>query len=376
MQLPQIRTDGVPQVDGTVSCYVAEAIIGKPWYNPARPVIFVNGMLNDGDGHRGGALFLSEMLGSRVYGVYNATRGGLTDLWQCITDKFKFASGQAADQTVIARIPKFGGDFQTWAGFVELAYQAEKAKAPALSKDDYVYTLLGSNPATKSLYALLLAQPGGLLGLPIHAHSQGNLITSNALTGVALARGLGAIAGLEVVSYGSPAQGWPAGLRRTNNAFTFDGVSFLDGTMDFSSSKVGYKFAHGLNPLVHRFELYKDYDAEFIVNKFRTGGWGVTVNMDEKGLAQFCHQLGNNTDRLGRIFDRLEKAHWTDSDDVALEYVQLKSDSQLAELNQISPLFVAQLVRLLKAGYTSRGEQAAIDRLEAVRMRADGGVRA
>ncbi len=364
MQMPPINMDGAPTADGAVSVYVSKDNEGKAWYNPARPVIFVNGMLNDGKGHQASGLRLSEILGAKVYGVFNATQGGLSDLWQCIADKFTLTAGQSADQRVLARMPKFGGDFQTWSDFVEAAYQFEKAKSPALSKDDYVYTLLGGNAATRSLYKLLLAQPGGLLGAPIHAHSQGNLITSNALTGVALARGVGAIAGLEVVSYGSPAQGWPPGLRRTNNAFTFDGVSLLDGTMDWSSSKVGYKFSHR-GPLVHAFQFYADHDEEFIINKFRTGGWGVTVNMDEKGLAAFCAGLGVNTERLDRIFDRLEKAHWTDSDDVALEYVGLKTDAELAELGRISSVFLARLIHLLKSGYTSGSEQAAIDRLQA-----------
>lgn len=369
MQVPTIRLGGDPQIDGAVTRYVSEDLIGKAWYNPTRPVIFVNGMLNDGAGHREAAERLSLTIGSEVVGVFNKTAGtgiggALTDLWQCITDKARLASAQTPDQKVLLQLGLPGNDFSRKTALVEEAYQLEKARQPGLSKDDYVYGLLGDNPATRSLYALLVGRPGGMLGTPIHAHSQGNLITSNALTGVALARGIGAISGLVVVSYGSPAQGWPPGLQRTNNAFTFDGVGWLDATMDWSSAKVGYKLSHG-NPFIHKFRYYADYDAEFFVNKFRTGGWGMTVNMDEKGLAQACADLGNHTDRLFNIFTRLKQQHWTDSDDVALEYVKLKSDRELAEIGRLHSGLARLLIELLEAGWTSGEERKAIERVQA-----------
>ena len=90
--------------------------------------------------------------------------------------------------------------------------------------------------------------------------------------------------------------------------------------------------------------------------------WG----MDEKGLAKFCVGLGTNTRRLRAIFDRLEDAHFTDSDDVALEYVNLLPDQQIAALQTSDPKLIAQLVRLLEAGYTTGQENRAIQRLRAV----------
>lgn len=392
MQFPTIKMGGEPDVDGTVTHYVSNDAVGKPWYNPARSVIFVNGMMNTGINHADSARALSKMLGSQVYGVYNKKDGFFADLWQCLTDKIKFASQQKPDQRVLAHASPTNvalatqmgagalvlpprSDFGRWSQIVDALYEMEKAKAPALSKDDFVYGMLGDNAATKALYSLLLGTPGGMLGTPIHAHSQGNLITSNALTAVALARGLGAIRGLEVNSYGSPAQGWPEGLNRRNNAFTFDPVGMLDGTVDWSSSKVGYSLSHGF-PLTHAFEYYEKHDAEFVVNSFRTGGWGMTFNMDEVGLAKYCAGLGNNAERLGRIFDRLEKAHWTDSDDVTMEYLKIKSNAELAELQRISPTLIAQFIRLLKAGYTARDESEAIKRLESLRIDEGAGFRA
>lgn len=383
MQAPLVQDNGLPRGDGAVTHYISPDLIGKPWYNPAKAVIFVNGMMNSEKDHRDSALALSRMLGVRVFGVYNKKDGFFTDLWQCVTDKVKFASTQSPDQKVLAHASPGNvalatqvgaaalalpprSDLGRWIGIVDRLYQQEAKQKPGLHKDDFVYELLGDNAATKALYKLLLGQPGAKLGLPVHAHSQGNLITSNALTGVVLARGVDAVQGLEVVSYGSPAQGWPPGLNRRNNLFTLDPVGMLDGTMDWSSSKVGYKFSHR-GPLVHAFEYYARHDAEFVINAFRTGGWGMTFRMDVKGLAEYCHKIGNHADRLGGIFDRLEKAHWMHSDNVTLAYVGLKTDDELGELNRIAPQLVAQFIKLLEAGYTSKAERAAIDRLEAIR---------
>ena len=209
-----------------------------------------------------------------------------------------------------------------------------------------------------------------MLGAPIYCHSQGNLITSNALTGVMLARGPAAIAGIEVHSFGSPARWWPAGLKRQSYSFTFDMVAFLDLRGDWNSSSVGYRKSHGPNPFTHGFLYYAAHDPEFVINRFRIGGWGMTFNMDEKGLAKFCASLGNNTDRLKRIFTRLQKHHESDSDDVAVLYVEQLTDQQLGALQTTDPTFVRLLVDLLKDGFVAGDERRAIQRLRAVQAMA------
>lgn len=347
MRLPSIAIDALPAGDGAVTKYISPEVRDKSWFNAGKPVIFVNGMLNSPEDHMKSANALSLMLGSPVIGVYNRKDGFWRDLFQCISDKAQMTSMQTSDLHTNDQ----------WIRVYETLYQVEKLKRPGLTKAAYVHELLASNAAAQSLFALLVAE-GGMLGTPIYCHSQGNLVTSNALTGVTMVRGTGAVQGLEVNSFGSPARGWPAGLRRVNNAYTFDPVSFLDLTMDWTSSKVGFKVAHG-------FLNYVDQDGEFVVNRFRTGGWGMTVNMDEDGLADFCVTLGTNTRRLRAIFDRLEKAHWSDSDDVAVAYVNKLGDAQIAALQVSDPQFVTQLVRLLNAGITTGDERLAIRRLEA-----------
>ncbi len=349
MRFPTIAQDTTPTADGTVTRFISPEVRNKSWFNPTRPVIFVNGMLNTGADHRASAEALSLMLGCPVIGVYNKKDGFWADLFQCLSDKARLTSIQTSNVN----------HNTNWIAFFDEVWKKQRETRPTLSKADFANEMLAGNAAAQSLFALLIGQPGGMLGTPIYCHSQGNLVTSNALSAVTVVQGAGSVRGLEVNSFGSPARGWPAGLNRVNNAYTFDPVSFLDLRMDLSSSKIGFKVAHG-------FLNYVEQDGEFVVNRFRTGGWGVTVNMDEKGLAKFCVGLGTNTRRLRAIFDRLEDAHFTDSDDVALEYVNLLPDQQIAALQTSDPKLIAQLVRLLEAGYTTGQENRAIQRLRAV----------
>lgn len=358
MRFPNIAHNVLPGFDGAVTRYVSPEVQDKSWFTPHKSVIFVNGMDNEPSDHMTSAHNLSLMLGCPVIGVYNQKGGFWPDVWQCITDKASLTGVQTGNFNYNQR------GFELY----EKLYQAQKSKNPMLTKEDFTHDLLSSNAASQALFALLAA-PGGMLGTPLYCHSQGNLIGSNALSAVTLVKGAGAVQGLEVFSFGSPARGWPSGIKRVNNAYTFDFVSILDVTVDWTSSKVGFKVAHG-------FDNYIAQDGEFVVNRFRTGGWGVTVNMDEKGLAKFCLGLGTNTRRLRSIFDRLEKAHWTDSDDVAVAYVNLLSDEQIAGLQRTDPVFITQLIRLLKAGYTASDEKAAIRRLERAQSVTASSVRA
>ena len=341
-----------PSQDGDVTCFISPEVVNKSWFTPGKPVIFVNGMMNSPANHAESAMAISLMLGAPVYGVFNAKINFVSDLWQCLTDKLRLAGVQA--------LPRAG--FANWSRVIDAQYAVARQRNPALSKAEYVASLLGANRATQALFRLLVGSPAALLGRPIHCHSQGNLITSNALTAVALARGLGSIDGQPVFSYGSPCRYWPHGIARVNNAFTFDPVSMLDLRADLTSAKIGWKASHGF-PAVHGFQYYAEHDGEFIVNRFRFGGWGMTLNMDEKGLARFCVAMGTNIRRLRSVFDRLEKAHPTDSDDVAVTYVDLLSDGQIAALRSAGPEFIAQLRRILSSGVPFPDERAAIRRL-------------
>jgi hypothetical protein len=252
-----------------------------------------------------------------------------------------------------------GVGFEAYSLAVDAGFKLAKLANPSLQKVDFVATIIAGNPATYALYGLL-AGMGGVdrKNVPIYCHSQGNLITSNALTAVALALGTDAIDGIEVNSFGSPCSFWPSKLIRTNYAYTFDPVSvFFDPTFDMSSVKVGFKVAHG-------FDTYMKQEGEFLVNRFRFGGFGMTSNMDEKGLARFCVRNIDNPPRLRRIFERLRENHFTDSDDVAVHFVEQASDYQLRTLKMRDPKLIELLIRLLNAGYTASDESRAITRLK------------
>lgn len=363
MGAPLIRTgNNKPTADGDLNLYVPPEGQGASWFNAQGRVIFVNGMLNSPDEHAKAALALSVLQACPVIGVYNKSESGLIDFVQCLRDKLTLNLVQSA--TLV-----------DWYRKVEDGYQVKRRTNPALTKIDYVADTVKPNAATLALYHLIAGMPAGeRAALKFFAHSQGNLITSNALTAVSLALGPGAISGLEVNCYGSPCRNWPEGIRPHNFAFTFDPVALLDARAGFSTSKVGFVGLLGIplhgDPMYsHAFLRYMEYDAEFIVNRFRWGSFGMTARMDETGLAKFCVSLDKNTPRLKKIFERLKSAHWTDGDDVAYEYVSRMHkdhDVTMRAIARTDPDFVKLLIGLLDAGWTTRGEKSEMDYLSSL----------
>ena len=349
--MPMIR-DGksmpVPKQDGDITLYFQSLAAEQPGFQHQGRAIFVNGMDNTGENHAEAALALSLLQFRPVIGVFNQSGGTIVDIAQCIADKGVLS--QVQSQAVLSSAG--------WATAVDAAYFIAKKIKPQLNKIDFVGALIASNAATFALYRLLVNSSQDFRRkTPIFCHSQGNLLASNALTAVALALGPQAILGIEVNSFGSPCRYWPAGINRTNFAFTLDPVSWLDLRMDGTSSKVGQlDFTHG-------FAFYMKNDAEFVVNRFRTGSLGMTVAMDEKGLVKFLLGIAGNTLRVHNIFKRLQKIHDTDSDDVALLFVQTATDAQLRMIKGRDPALFKLLTTLLKSGWTAADEQRAINRL-------------
>ncbi len=331
-----------PRRDGEINLFVSPEAEGRSWYDGGKRVIFVNGMANSGSDHATSARALSLLQGCPVIGVFNRSDGFWGDIGQCLTDKAVLVSAQS-------------GSFQTWKLALDAAYLVARQARPGLTKIDFVGGLIADNPATHSLYNLLTSTPENRMrATRIFCHSQGNLVTSNALTAVALALGENAISGLHVNSFGSPCRYWPSGLRHEQRAFTFDPVTWLDLNAGLEFDKVGFVAGHG-------FLLYLAHDAEFTVNRFRFGGWGMTANMDEEGLADYCVQIGNNPPRIKGIFERLMDAHWSDSDDVAHYYVEKmrrRHDAVMRQLASADASLIRLLIRALDEGYTTDGEYA------------------
>jgi hypothetical protein len=107
-------------------------------------------------------------------------------------------------------------------------------------------------------------------------------------------------------------------------------------------------------------------DAEFVVNRFRWGSFGMTANMDERGLGRYMVRMGNNPPRLSAILNRLRSAHWSDSDDVAYEYCSQASDTLLRSIKRSDASVITLLTELLGSGAVFPSERAQITRLEAL----------
>ncbi|MDR3506677.1 MAG: hypothetical protein P4L64_02140 [Caulobacteraceae bacterium] len=346
MALPKIDLEGmpIPSVDGAVNTYSHPEAKASKYFNESRKVLFVNGMKNSGEDHAISALALSWVQMCPVIGVYNQSVSGWADFKQCIADKDQFNGPLSfSAQTTVGLRTLFTNQTS-----VEAARRA-----------------LSRNRAQVSMFDQLRLRSNRRC--EIFAHSQGNLILSNALQAVVAVDGPQAVAGRVVNTFGSPSVNWPPGIIKREHGFTFDPVTWLAGfDSTWEISKVGMP-KDSSNPITHAFLEYLDCDPAFVVNRYRWGGLGVTFSMDEEGLAKCLAQMGGNLGRVRSIFEYLEENHSSDSDDVALAYVDLvKKDPALARAIKFEPPLRNLLIKLLNAGWTSDDEQAAIDYLKAL----------
>ncbi|PQO30574.1 hypothetical protein C5Y96_13975 [Blastopirellula marina] len=199
----------VPSKDGDVNTY---NLLNIPANTPR--LYYVNGIRNSAKDHALTASLLSILCEHPVQGVYNQSNGAILDLGQCLLDYTQNAS---------ARV--FGN---------------RKLVPGKTLRDDEVQkivdeTIKGSfvwNQATVTLFKEVANNYGR--NTLIVAHSQGNLITSNALFIIERVFGSAALKYVRVYSLASPSPAWPLGLRYTNggggrqeNAFMNDLVSLL-----------------------------------------------------------------------------------------------------------------------------------------------------
>ena len=326
----------IPDVDGKVLEYIYKEAKNysngqaNPYWDSNRTVIFINGMDNQPLDHARSALAVSFVHMCRVIGVYNRSDGWTQDFIQCVGDKMQFNS--------------------VLPGTKQLAVGGT-SEADALAA-------LSRNQAQVSLFRVLRANRHS----EIVAHSQGNLILSNTLQAIRAVDGDGGIRGRVVHTFGSASQVWPPGIIRHNHAFTFDYVNFLTTLPDpsLSYSKVGWDLK-SINPFTHNFLEYMNSDAEFLVNRFRTGGWGMTLNMDEKGLAQCLFGMGINMERVKRVFDRLKLRHSSDIDDVAVLYVgMVRQQPNMVKALKSHRALVGLLTQAMGSGVVSADERNAV----------------
>ena len=203
----------IPLSDGQVNLYnLSDSGASTP------RIYFVNGIRVMPQDHAITAAYLSLLIERPVRGVYNATAGqglgSLGDLLQCVLDFSQNAFARPSSPSNLNKPPKIPEDkINDFLANVEKKY-------------------LVWNKATLSLFKELVRNRHQQQ--IIIAHSQGNLITSNALFVMEDVLGSGGLSRVRVYSLASPAPAWPVGLRTTNggggrqdNAFMNDLVSLL-----------------------------------------------------------------------------------------------------------------------------------------------------
>ena len=347
----------IPKTDGEGNDYISPKanLAGvKKWFNPSKTVVFVNGMINSPKDHADSALALSLLQMCKVHGIYNYSRirenssvlvkavSVIEDLSQCLGDKVQWDS-TGFDRDVV--------NINTW-------YQSNFGN-PANSVK-YVEQWLARNPPALSLFKYIRARPGQ--AITVFSHSQGNLITSNALTGMYLLDP-SALKNITVNSYASPSVFWPKGFTHNRYAYTLDLVPLLAGvgnSLSFSTSTIG-----GLSGVAsHGFENYRRDDPVFIVNQYRWGALRLTASMDEAGLANALVGMGINMPRIYNIFVRLDDVHNNDVDDVALLYIEkIKHRSNIMRALKKHTKLKALLIKSMAEGWTTNREKAAIKML-------------
>ena len=226
--IPPSKKNVPPSADGDVVEYINSEAKKTRYFNDTQNTIFINGMLNDNKAHEASAMALSLLVMTPVIGIFNKSTSGLVDFWQCVTDKYQFDGPLAMAAKNKLTLKK---SFSDVLDFVQ-------GKYPQKSRKQIVEDILSRNPAAVSAFRAL--RYPAYKSAPIYAHSQGNLILSNALTAIVALDGPQAIAGRKVFSFGSPTVNWPSGIIHQENAFTGDPVAMLSGMdMGFKISKVG-----------------------------------------------------------------------------------------------------------------------------------------
>lgn len=197
-------------IQGVVAAARAKRIRGAR--QGAYPVIFINGMQGNPEKHRMQALATSAVTGGSVWGIYNAgnTKGSqsmLADLQHCVNLKTTSSLRREISVGIDRVIEKVTG-----ANGV-----AEQNLREFLQKDD---------PASAALFDCLCLPR--FRNARICAHSQGNIITSNALNALIALKGKTAVAEMRVYAFGSPVTFWSdADSIVRKHEFSNDAITWL-----------------------------------------------------------------------------------------------------------------------------------------------------
>lgn len=199
-------------------------------------LFYVNGIQTDGPAHARTAEVLANIAERPVHGVYNATGGVATaggfaaDGLQCLADWSSSLRAKVTEYVGVAVSAPFNLGQHIGRGVARL-FDPDAPPVRAVNLLVDVHRLVPEavrvrltearlglyNKATQSLYRELRARRGR--PIMIVAHSQGNLITCDALWAMVYTYGERSLEFLQVYSLASPAPGWPLGIRYRRKVF-------------------------------------------------------------------------------------------------------------------------------------------------------------
>lgn len=344
--LNALRLKRKPERDGEVLMYSYEDEMPArllKYFDRRNLVLFVNGINTSPAGHEACANELSKYSNCRVIGVYNATYGAIADLAQCIEDIFTPDPQRLLRQ----KVPQYSSDPVTRRRQEEGHDRRvpQTPKRTVLTVND-IEQVLSRNLATISLFHLLRHAQTRTARLV--AHSQGNFITSNALTAVKALDGSGSIQGREVWSYGSPNLTWPGEIIHRDFRNSFDPVSWLSDIRGGGFGRTT-RFKLSGDFLSHDFLEYLQCEALHI-NHFR---FGRGVKRDNELLAYELAGMGTNFRYVNKVLERLER-HKPDGAEVACYYVESLTDPMLRDMKADWPHVVTRLKNMLTQAPSGR----------------------
>lgn len=266
-----------PEKDGDVTTH---NWMNSPATSPK--LYFVNGIQNSPHDHALTASLLSIICEHPVHGVYNLSKGFVRDIGQCLLDYTQNATARVSSNRKLVPGKKVN---------------------PNEIKQIVEDTIKGSvvwNEATVSLFKEVASNYGRKT--MIVAHSQGNLITSNALFVIEHVFGSDALQNVRVYSLASPSPAWPLGLRYTNggggrqeNAFMNDVVALL--RPHNAAAKVG----------VGRYQNAGDFRTHPGAGPISRVPHGVQENLILNFLKSIRGDLGKSRELSDDFFDKASK---------------------------------------------------------------------
>ncbi len=218
-------------------------------------ILFVNGMRVDPSSFATSGVTLACITGKSVKGIYNhsaintngSVLGSVIDALQCVDDWIRAIQNQLREdigQAIRQALQQVNELYEAKRFSFHTENNANlflQMMRPEVAVLLWEFFLIEKNAATFSLFKVLAKNLGSTQR--IVAHSQGNLITANALWAIQAAYGASALSHIHVYSLASPVPAWPNGLccgRHKVYGFNRDCVTWLDPKRAFHRKSPGH----------------------------------------------------------------------------------------------------------------------------------------